>query len=132
MKDSIGRRARARTISAAAGWLMLAVAGSLAVGCVEPSTAEQPEPPAPGALRGELVLYTLTFDDGTSDEQYFLRVGGDERDERRLYFDTDPGPGPGRPGRRLGRTPSGEGLEVARIEPVRSKPRRHRRALAAR
>ena len=42
------------------------------------------------ALKGELVVYVADLDDGTSEKQYFLRVGGSELDERRLIFATDP------------------------------------------
>src|SRR5438477_1935229 len=59
-------------------------------------TADPPEsappalaPPAAGATRGELVQYTATFDDGRTEDQYFLRVGDAER---RLLFDAEPGP----------------------------------------
>jgi hypothetical protein len=64
----------------------------VACGCIaEPAASDgQDEAPPPGALRGELVTYTATFDDGTSDDQYFLRVNGDERDERRLLFGANP------------------------------------------
>src|SRR5690349_8215001 len=41
----------------------------------------------PGALRGELVSYVATRDDGTSDEYYVLRRGDDEL---RLEFDAQP------------------------------------------
>ena len=41
-------------------------------------------------LTGELVVYVADLDDGTSEKQYFLRVGGSELDERRLVFATDP------------------------------------------
>ncbi|MBN2575470.1 MAG: hypothetical protein JXP73_12975, partial [Deltaproteobacteria bacterium] len=47
------------------------------------------EAPA-GALRGELAVYSATFPDGTSEYRYFLRVGGDALDERRLRFAANP------------------------------------------
>src|SRR5687768_13754025 len=92
MKASMNRRAAERATAMRARTFALALAGSLlAAGCMaDPTGAEAINPPEPGALRGELVLYTLTYDDETSDEQYFLRVNGDERDERRLYFANDP------------------------------------------
>jgi MYXO-CTERM domain-containing protein len=46
----------------------------------------------PGALRGELVSYVATRDDGTSDEYFTLRQGGEEL---RLEFDGEPGLDPG-------------------------------------
>jgi len=46
-------------------------------------------PPRPGAVRGELVVYTATYDDGTTDDQFYLRVGDAER---RLLFDREPSP----------------------------------------
>jgi MYXO-CTERM domain-containing protein len=99
--------------------LLLALAGCLA----ELPTAEGPEPPAPGAVRGELVLYTLSFDDGTSEEQYFLRVGGrggDEGLERRLYLSREPELPAGSLIDVWG-APIGDGLEVSRLEPVRTR-----------
>src|SRR5687767_7920581 len=47
------------------------------------------------ALKGELVVYIADFDDGRSEKQYFLRLGGSETDERRLVFATDPDLGAG-------------------------------------
>jgi MYXO-CTERM domain-containing protein len=120
MKESMSRRTPTGGISATAATLVLALAGSLAaVGCADPPSAAELEPPAPGALRGELVLYTASYDDGTSDEQYFLRVGGNERDERRLFFTN---PSDLAPGGLVDvwATPRGEGLEVTRIEPVKT------------
>jgi MYXO-CTERM domain-containing protein len=78
-----GRRAAGRVL-----FLSLLIGGCTA----ETSPFDHPEeaPPPSGALRGELVTYTATFDDGTSDQQYFLRVNGDERDERKLLFTRDP------------------------------------------
>jgi MYXO-CTERM domain-containing protein len=118
MEESKSRRSAARGILAAAGPLVLALAGSLLAACSELPSADQPEPPAPGALRGELVLYTLTFDDGTSDEQYFLRLGNDERSERRLFFAKNPEL-PGGDLVDVWGQDLGEGLEVSRIEPVK-------------
>jgi MYXO-CTERM domain-containing protein len=121
MEASMNRRAAGRAISLHACTLALALAGSLlATGCTpDPNMAEALDPPAPGALRGELVLYTLTYDDGTSDEQYFLRVNGNERDERRLYFERNPELAAGGLFDVWG-TAIGEGIEVARIQEVRT------------
>src|SRR4051794_13209122 len=56
-----------------------------------PATEQNELPPLPaGAVRGELVVYTATYDDGTSDEQYFLRLGETASSERRLLFDEEP------------------------------------------
>jgi hypothetical protein len=43
-----------------------------------------------GAVRGELVVYVADLDDGTSQQQYFLRVKDGELAEQRLWFATDP------------------------------------------
>ncbi len=101
--------------------LLLALAGAIGIAActAELPSADQPDPPAPGALRGELVLYTLSFDDGSSDEQYFLRVEGSERDERRLYLTRDPDLPPGSVVDVWGAA-IGEGLEVSRIERVKT------------
>ena len=81
------------------------------------------EAPAPGALRGELVIYTATYDDGTSDNRFALRVGGNENDERPLTFATRPDL---QGGARIDvwgtplSTADGEGLVVSRWAPVHS------------
>jgi len=71
-----------------------AVLGFLACGiCAcspEPSELAGAKGAPPGALRGELLVYSATFPDGTSEYQYFLRVGGNPLDDRRLRFATNP------------------------------------------
>ena len=41
-------------------------------------------------MRGELTVHVVMLDDGTSQTEYYLRVGGDEQDERRLALKTAP------------------------------------------
>ena len=48
-----------------------------------------------GSLRGELDSYIATLDDGTSETRHFLRIDGDESNERRLIFVGDPDLAPG-------------------------------------
>jgi hypothetical protein len=60
-----------------------------ALGCAQPDARTLEEPPA-GAVRGELVSYTDTMDDGTSEEHYSLRRFGSESREVPLVFDVDP------------------------------------------
>ena len=119
MEASIHRRA-VRAISAPAGAFVLALVGSLVLpGCTDLPSADGTEPPEPGALRGELVTYIATYDDGTSDEQYFLRFDGDERKEQRLFLEREPDLAPGTLidvwAERMD-----EGLRVRRISAVRS------------
>src|SRR5437870_3108574 len=81
-----------------------------------------PTPAAPGALRGELVIYTATFDDGTTEHQYALRAAGDDGDERRLLFPTPPELPSGTLIDVWGDAePRGDGLMVTRVEPVRGR-----------
>jgi uncharacterized protein (TIGR03382 family) len=121
MEASMNRRPAARAIPATICTVLFALTGMfIGAGCTaELPTADRPPPPAPGALRGELVLYTLSFDDGTSDEQYFLRVGGEERDERRLFFERNPELPAGTWVDVWG-AGHGEGIEVARLEQVKT------------
>ncbi|HMI86623.1 MAG TPA: hypothetical protein VK550_21165, partial [Polyangiaceae bacterium] len=43
-----------------------------------------------GAVRGELIDFVARFDDGTTVTTYFLRVNGDERDQRELVLQKVP------------------------------------------
>jgi len=43
-----------------------------------------------GSVRGELVDFVARFDDGTAVTTYFLRVNGDERDQRELVLERAP------------------------------------------
>jgi MYXO-CTERM domain-containing protein len=45
---------------------------------------------ADGALKGQLVQAIARFDDGRSETTYYLRVSGNERDERELHFPSAP------------------------------------------
>jgi MYXO-CTERM domain-containing protein len=71
-----------------------AVAVVTALGCSPGPAAPGPGgaagEPAPGAVRGELVVFTATFDDGRVEEQHFLHTGGEPGEDRRLLFATDP------------------------------------------
>jgi MYXO-CTERM domain-containing protein len=76
---------------------LLAVVGLTALGCgadVPGQPFQAPAPVAPAAItpgspvRGELMSYIFTFEDGRTDEQFFLRLPSGE--ERRLHFDTPP------------------------------------------
>jgi len=92
---------------------------ALAVAC-EPSDADlQPTAALPnedslssGRLRGTVVVYTMTFDEGAGDKQYFLRSG---TNETRLYFETAPNLDPGTPIRVTGE-PMEDGLRVESYE----------------
>ena len=76
--------------------LVAAVAGLAALGCSAdgPGLPLAPTEPAPAAIsagspvQGELMSYIFTFEDGRTDEQFFLRLPSGE--ERRLHFDTPP------------------------------------------
>ena len=76
---------------------LVALAGLAAFGCsAEGPGAQSLAPPAiepaaiaPGSpVRGELMSYIFTFEDGRTDEQFFLRLPSGE--ERRLHFETPP------------------------------------------
>ena len=70
------------------GIVVFASPAALLTGCTGESAGTGTlEQPSSGALRGELVSYVATRDDGTSDEYYVLRRGDDEV---RLIFDGDP------------------------------------------
>jgi hypothetical protein len=47
-----------------------------------------------GSVKGELVEFVARYDDGTSATTYFLRVNGNERDQRELVLDKRPEFGP--------------------------------------
>jgi hypothetical protein len=77
-------------------------------------------PPASDALRGEVVIYTATYDDGTSDQQFYLRVGERSSDERRLLFAVEPDASL-IAGTRIDvwGVPAGDALQVSRYQVVR-------------
>jgi MYXO-CTERM domain-containing protein len=73
------------------------VFGAIMAACAP--AANEGNAPAPSALdpssaasRGTVVAYTMRFDDGTGETQYFLRSGDKEL---RLHFEDDPGLEPG-------------------------------------
>ena len=104
-----------------------------------PGGSEAPGAIPAGALRGELIVYTLTFDDGTSDDRYALRVGDraggneDERPERSLQFSRAPElpsgamidvwgtPAPATAAATEGVGAGGLALQVTRWQPVRGR-----------
>jgi MYXO-CTERM domain-containing protein len=69
------------------GLLVLVSPAALSLGCTGELSGSGAGQAPPGAMRGELVSYVATRDDGTSDEYYVLRRGDDEV---RLAFDADP------------------------------------------
>src|SRR3954451_18434526 len=72
------------------------------------NTTANEDDPSSGSMRGTLVLYMSSFEDGTGDKQYFLRNG---KNETRLYFATDPDLAPGTPLHVSGE-PMNDGLRV--------------------
>src|SRR4051812_37252782 len=56
----------------------------------EQTPLEQMGEPAAGAIRGELTYNVATYDNGTSETQYFLHPAGRPDDELRLLFDSEP------------------------------------------
>jgi MYXO-CTERM domain-containing protein len=98
---------------------LFAAALACVAACTTGIDGDASDVPPPGALRGELVIYTATYDDGTTDDRFALRVGpGDDADERPLVFATRPDV-PGGSRIDVWATPSGEGLVVSRWAPVR-------------
>jgi MYXO-CTERM domain-containing protein len=67
--------------------LLLVVPSICFLGCSGEVAGPGAQQAPPGALRGELISYVATRDDGTSDEYYVLRRGDDEV---RLQFDGEP------------------------------------------
>jgi MYXO-CTERM domain-containing protein len=61
------------------------------VGCTgEPSALDDMGDPAAGAIRGELTYNVATYDNGTTDTQYFLHPADRPSDELRVLFDSEP------------------------------------------
>src|SRR5688500_2817121 len=67
----------------------LAIALSLSA-CSSERPGREATEEADGSLRGELSAFVATYDDGTAKSEYFLILGGDENNERKLIFDKDP------------------------------------------
>ncbi len=86
--------------------------GPMAAGCAPTSDSSGSAPsesePTGDPTRGSLVLYTVRYEDATSENQYYLRSGNKEL---RLYFDKDPDLAPGTQLRVSGETWS-DGLRV--------------------
>src|SRR4051812_21948506 len=77
---------RAGSLGAIAASALIA----LALGCTAaPDSWEKLGDPPPGATRGEVSSFVATNDDGTSSNQYFLRIAQTDRDLE-LLFDADP------------------------------------------
>jgi hypothetical protein len=78
----------------------LALFGAFGSACTgsETTAADAPKlaPPAPGAVRGEVVTYILTMENGEMEEHFYLRTDGDN--EQRLLFE---GPAKFEPGQRI-------------------------------
>jgi MYXO-CTERM domain-containing protein len=71
--------------------LCLAVCLALpALGCSSTPLPSESTATDSGAISGTAVAYIATQEDGSTETQYFLRVGGNEDDERRLLFVGDP------------------------------------------
>src|SRR4249920_2184684 len=76
-------------LRAAAVGLALAVAAPALVACSSEELAND------GSIRGTLMVYVATMDDGTSRTDYHLLVGGNEDDDRLLVFTKVPDVGSG-------------------------------------
>jgi MYXO-CTERM domain-containing protein len=70
-----------------------------------------------GSVRGELIEFVARFDDGTTVTTYFLRVNGDEGDQRELVLDKAPTLAPMAKVKVWG-VERGRRIVVDRIEPV--------------
>ena len=60
------------------------------MGCSESGPERDASSENDGSLRGELIVHIVTLNDGTSQTEYYLRVDGDEQDERRLALKAPP------------------------------------------
>ncbi|HEY0710220.1 MAG TPA: hypothetical protein VGG33_25640, partial [Polyangia bacterium] len=85
----IPSRRRGRGLSAATIGA-LALFGALTVACTEsqdvnaPAQSELPAP-APGAVRGEVISYILTMENGGTEEHFYLRTNEKEPEQRLLF-----------------------------------------------
>jgi len=68
--------------------LLRAVAVGAGLACALPALAgcSSDEIENDGSIRGTLMVYVATMDDGTSRTEYAIQVGGNENDERMLVF----------------------------------------------
>src|SRR5215510_8302649 len=74
-----------------AWWQNFSAAGVLV--CMASCSSPPKEIEDEGAIQGELAMYVATFDDGTTETNYALRVA--DGNERRLLFHTAPDIAPG-------------------------------------
>ena len=86
----------------------------MAAACTDPAADDGP---AEGATRGELVVYVADYDDGHTEVEHYLRVGGDGGKERRLIFSTAPDL-PGGTAIDVWGQAAGADLRVTRFAPV--------------
>src|SRR5688572_14992052 len=72
--------------------LLRAVAAGASLACALPALAgcSSDEIENDGSIRGTLMVYVATMDDGTSRTEYHLQVGGNEDDARNLVFTKAP------------------------------------------
>src|SRR5689334_19052009 len=84
-------RRRYRTLGV--GFLALVPALAALPACSDPGASQTSVEVDDGSLRGDLVAYVATFDDGSTETQYFLRRS--DTDEFRLLFDVEPEVAPG-------------------------------------
>jgi MYXO-CTERM domain-containing protein len=90
-------------------WQLSMFLGSLVAACAtDGPTAD----PSSGMSRGTVAVYMARFDEGGSGKQYFLRS---DKNETRLYFETDPDLSPGTAIRVSGQ-PLNDGLRVLHYE----------------
>jgi MYXO-CTERM domain-containing protein len=81
----------ARLTARCIGYGAFAVLTLALAACTNDQTPiEQMGEPAAGAIRGELTYNVATYDNGTSETQYFLHPAGRPDDELRLLFDSEP------------------------------------------
>jgi hypothetical protein len=91
-------------------------AGSGAPAADDPAAAAETPVPA-GAIRGEVVRYTLTMEDGGMEIQYYLRTRADLPEQRLLFSGATPDLDSGAPIDVWGAT-GADGLRVDRFAPV--------------
>ncbi len=92
----------------------LYAAAITALSCSDPPVVQGPPP---GAIRGDLVVYVADYDDGRTQTEYYLRVGGEKGKERRLILASSPDLPAGSSVDVWGQD-SGEDLLVSRFAPV--------------
>jgi hypothetical protein len=106
---------RNRVVLVCSGALALGFGLALS-GCSDSSTPTEATV-EDGSLRGELVAYVATFDDGNSETQYFLRTSAE--DELRLILESEPELAPGTAVKVWGDQKAGY-VQVTRMEAAHS------------